>query len=421
MPALTDLTEKDPDPEARGHAADALGQIGATAASALLAKLEPGAPPPLKVWYASALARLGDKSAKKRLLGYAADKDLKISFKAALALADVSQPGDQDTIKALRVLAGHEQELNDIAPYAGAVILTKMAALHDAKARKILYSILEAKDEGSRLAAAKGLARLGDDAGKKVLEDVYANDASPNRLVATMALVPLGDYVGYDLINQRLADKDADTRRLAARGLGDIGERKSVKALLVAVQDKDWSVKIAAAAALLAVVGLDPQVLAQASVDWTKSALGSEDWAVRKAAAGTIGDFPEKQAVPLLAAVMRIRIRTCGSRRRPRRARCTARRRRPMSRRPRSRRGIRRSRRSRSRRSARSERGRARHARRARGHPGRVACSPGSLIAVGNPAGKRSSTPRSSRRRPTCGSRRCSPRRRRTTQSSSRR
>ncbi len=304
VPALTELTEKDPDPEARGHAADALGAIGATPATALLTKLEPAAPGPLKVWYASALARMGDKGAKKRLLAYAADKDLKISFKAALALADVSQPGDQDTIKALRILAGHEQELNDIAPYAGAVILTKMAALHDAQARKLLYSILEAKDEGSRLAAAEGLARLGDDAGKKVLEDVYGNDASPNRLVATVALVPLGDYVGYDLITLRLTDKDPDTRRLAARGLGEIGERKSVKALLALTGDKDWSVKISAAQALIAIVGLAPEVLAQASVDWTRSALGSEDWAVRKAAASALGDLPEKQAVPLLAAAI---------------------------------------------------------------------------------------------------------------------
>nr|HEX4312576.1 HEAT repeat domain-containing protein [Kofleriaceae bacterium] len=304
VPALTSLTQSDPDAETRGHAAGALGEIGAAAAVAILQKLEPAAPPPLKVWYASALAHLGDKAAKKRLLQYAGDKDLKVSFKAALALADVSQPGDADTIKALRVLAGHEAELNDIAPYAGAVILTKMAALHDAQARKILYSLLDAKDEGSRLAAAEGLAKLGDDAGKKVLEDVYGNEASPNRLVASAALVPLGDYVGFDLLTQRLADKDAETRRLAARGLGDIGERKSVPALLALVGDKDWTVRISAAVALMAIVGLDPAVLAQASVDWTKSALQSEDWAVRKAAAGVLGDMPEKDAVPLLASAI---------------------------------------------------------------------------------------------------------------------
>ncbi len=202
------------------------------------------------------------------------------------------------------MLAGHEAQLNDIAPYAGAMILTKMAALHDAQARKLLYSILESKDEGSRLAAAEGLAKLGDDAGKKVLEDVISSEASPNRLVASVALVPLGDYVGFDLLSQRLTDKDADTRRLAARGLGDIGERKSVPALVTLAEDHDWSVKIAAAAAVLVIVGLDPQVLAQASVDWTASALKSEDWAVRKAAAGVLGDMPEKDAVPLLASAI---------------------------------------------------------------------------------------------------------------------
>src|SRR5262249_22637648 len=161
VPALTDLTEKDPDAETRGHAAGALGAIGASGAVALLAKLETSAAPPLKVWYATALARLGDKGAKKRLLGYAADKHLDVAFRAALALADVSQPGDAEAIATLRALAAREAELNDIAPYAGAVILTKLAALHDPKAKKILYSVLDTKDEGARLAAAEGLAKLG--------------------------------------------------------------------------------------------------------------------------------------------------------------------------------------------------------------------------------------------------------------------
>src|SRR5690606_14912326 len=41
--------------------------------------------------------------------------------------------------------------------------------------------------------------------------------------------------------------------------------------------------------------------LAQASVDWASGALASDDWAVREAAAGTIGDMPEEKAAPLLA------------------------------------------------------------------------------------------------------------------------
>jgi len=304
VPALTELAQTDPDAEARGHAAGALGAIGARAAMALLGKLETSAAPPLRVWYATALARLGDRGARKRLLGYAADKHLAVAFKAGLALADVCQPGDARAIAALRALAAREAELSDIAPYAGAVILTKLAALHDPKARKILYSILDTKDEGARLAAAEGLSKLGDDAGKQALQDIVANEASPNRLVATVALVPLGDYGGYDLLAGKLADKDPETRRLAARGLGEIGERKSVAALVALAADKDWTVRISAAVAVMAIVGLDPQLLAQVSIDWTKGALASEDWAVRRAAAGVLGDMPEKQAVPLLATAL---------------------------------------------------------------------------------------------------------------------
>jgi len=301
VPRLTELTERDAAPEVRGHSGDALGTIGASAAAPLLSKLERAAPPPLKVWYASALARLGDKGAHQRLLDYTRDKDLAVAFKATLTLAEISQPGDRDAIAALKALTAHEAELNTIHPYAGALILTKMAALRDASAHQRLYDLLGSKDEGARLAAAEGLAKLGDDTGRQVLQGVLSNPASPNRLVAAVAQIPLGEYGGLAVLTTALGVRDAGIRRLAARGLGDIGEPRSVETLLPLASDQDWSVRIAAAAAIIAIVGLDPMVLAQASVDWTKSALDSQDWAVRKAAAGVLADIPEKDAVPLLA------------------------------------------------------------------------------------------------------------------------
>ncbi|HEX3481362.1 MAG TPA: HEAT repeat domain-containing protein, partial [Kofleriaceae bacterium] len=267
----------------------------------LLTRLEAGAPPPLKVWYASALSRLGDRGAMKRIADYARSKDLAIAFKATLTLAELSPPGDRKAIAALRAIAAHEAQLNELAPYAGALILTRLAALHDAAARKALYAILDNPDEGARLAAAEGLAKLGDDAGKAVLHEVSANPASPNRLVAAVAQIPLGEYGGLALITQQLGAREPASRRLAARALGDIGEPSSLAALVALTRDPSWTVRIAAAAAVVSIVGLDPQVLAQASVDWTKGALESQDWAVRHAAAGVLADLPEKQAMPLLA------------------------------------------------------------------------------------------------------------------------
>src|SRR5262249_16292045 len=150
------------------------------------------------------------KGAGKRLLKYAHSKDLAVSFMAGLTLADISQPGDKNAIAALRVIAAHEAELSSVAPYAGALILTKMAALRDATARETLLALLQDKDEGVRLAAATGLAKLGDDNGKKVFQEVLANPASPNRLDAAVAQIPLGEYGGLQVISAALHAKDPE-------------------------------------------------------------------------------------------------------------------------------------------------------------------------------------------------------------------
>jgi serine/threonine-protein kinase len=301
IPDLTRLTEADDDDSVRGHTAGALGAIGATSTLGLLTKLEAGAPPPLKVYYASALARLGDKAAPKRLLAYARSKDLAVGFAATIALAEISQPGDQKAIAALGAMTEHEAELNKLQPFAGALLLTKMAALRDKQARELLYETLKAADEAARLAAAEGLAKLGDDAGRALLHDTAANPKSPNQLVAAVAQVALGEYSGLKTITDALTAKDPEVRRLAARALGDIGEKPSLPVLLGLASDQDWTVRIAAAKAIIAIVGINTAVLAQASVDWTKNALASQDWATRKAAAGVLADIPSDQAVPLLA------------------------------------------------------------------------------------------------------------------------
>jgi serine/threonine protein kinase/HEAT repeat protein len=304
QPRLLELVATDPDAEVRGHAAAALGALGATAAKRPLEAAEKKAEPALRVWYAAALARLGDRDGRRHLVRYAKDDDLAVAFPAALALADVSAGGDKDAIAALMRLAAREAELNDVAPYAGAVLLGKLAALREERARGVLYQLLEDKNERSRLAAAEGLARLGDEAALAPLKKTLDDAASPNRLVAAVALIPLGDYAGYDLLTEKLADPDPERRRLAARGLGEIGETASVTPLAGLLADPDHTVRVAGAVALLFIVGLDPALLAQASVDWAKGALDSQDWAVRAAGAGVLGDMIEEDAVPLLAQAL---------------------------------------------------------------------------------------------------------------------
>ncbi|MEZ4360292.1 MAG: HEAT repeat domain-containing protein [Kofleriaceae bacterium] len=303
--ALTEMTSDDPDLDVRGHTGEALGVLGARDATPMLLKLEKAAPRPLRVWYASALARLGERRASKRLYELTRDKDPSVAFKAGLALAEVSAPGDKQALKALTRLAKREAELGEHYPHAGTTIRAKMAALRDPQARQLLYAELDDHKESVRLAAATELAKLGDAQGKAVLASLLENEESPNRLLAAVAQIPLGEYGGAELIAEQLDDENPDIRAVAARGLGDIAERASVPALQERTTDPAWPVRIAAAEALLSIVGLDPKVLVNASVDWTKSALNSQELAVRQAAAGVLSDLPEREATPLLAQAIK--------------------------------------------------------------------------------------------------------------------
>ncbi|MEM9491672.1 MAG: HEAT repeat domain-containing protein, partial [Myxococcota bacterium] len=301
IPELVDLTRADPDAEVRGRAATALAALGASDHMDTLAALARDAAPGLQVSYAEALLRLGRDKERRTLLRYAGKRDLGVSFAAATALAELSEPGDRKVRRALEKLVRREAELNDIAPYAGVTLLAHLARLGHDKAYDTLRQTLQHSAEPARLAAAEALARLGDESGTETLRAVLGDSASPNRPVAAAALIALGDYSGYDLLTETLTSDDAELRRLSARGLGRIGERDSLGGLLDMYSDADKRVRVAAATAVLHILGLDPLVLAQASVDWARSALDSDDWAVRKAAARTLGDIPEDEAMPLLA------------------------------------------------------------------------------------------------------------------------
>jgi HEAT repeat protein len=251
IPALAASAEGDPDSEVRGNAAEALGKLRAYSTGPLLSRLEAAAPAPLKVWYASALARLGDMSAIRRLIRYASNGDLSVSFKATLALAEISSIGDRGALAALRRIASREAELNDVVPYAGAVILAKMAALGDPKARHLLRGVLKSSEESIRLAAAEVLARIGDDAGRDVLHDISSNPESPNRLMAAVAQIALGDHSGSRVIEEHLKAETPESRQLAVRGLGEIGDPTTLRVLLtMSREDTDWTVRIAAAVAI---------------------------------------------------------------------------------------------------------------------------------------------------------------------------
>jgi HEAT repeat protein len=293
---------RESDPEVRGMQARALGVFGAEEARPVILERLPGAEPELAVWYVEALCRLQHAPSCNRLQILASHKTLAVAFKATLAVADLSESGDARAIRLLEALARREVELREFHAMAGLTILSRLARLGHARARTQLYKLLEHEDVLLRLSAARSLAWVGDETGKDVMLAIFNDGQSAHRVDAALGLVQLGDYAGHALLLDQLDHRDPELRRLAASGLGAIGDLDSARPLIALYGDPDRTVRIAAAAAVLFMLGLDPGVLVPEVASWVQTALRDEDWQVRRSAAEPLRYLPADEAIPLLTA-----------------------------------------------------------------------------------------------------------------------
>jgi HEAT repeat protein len=293
---------REPDPEVRAMEARALGVLGAAEARPAILERLPGAELELAVWYVEALCRLQHAPSCNRLQALASHKTLAVAFKATLAVADLSEPGDARAIRLLEALARREVELREFHALAGLTILARLARLGHARARTQLHALLAHEDVLVRLSAARSLAGIGDETGKDAMLAVFNDGQSPHRVDAALGLVQLGDYSGHAFLLEQLDHRDPELRRLAATGLGAIGDFDSARPLIALYGDPDRTVRIAAAAAVLFMLNLDPAVLVPEVTSWVQAALRNEDWQVRRSAAEPLRYLPADEAIPLLTA-----------------------------------------------------------------------------------------------------------------------
>ncbi|WP_428262195.1 HEAT repeat domain-containing protein [Haliangium sp.] len=293
--------DDEPDDEVRALIAELIGRLGDSDGGAWLGEHYRSAAPPVRVAYDEALCRLDDTRACRRLGESAHDRDLTVAFLAAQRVAAMSAPGDRRVLRWLRGLLLREHEL---PPLAGLDLLGHLSSLGDRAARERLRALLTNAAPGVALGAAETLAGIGDDAGREILIDTF-NDGRADareRVRAVVALVALGDYAGRQYLEDTLTGADDPAlRRHSLRGLGEIGAWDSLRAILARYRDDDHRVRIAAAAAVLLVLGLDPQVLAQESVDWLRTMMASARWQDRRDAGLALAALAPAAAVPLLA------------------------------------------------------------------------------------------------------------------------
>ena len=303
---LLDRIEQEPDDDVRAHIAELIGRLEIKEREPLLRELAESAAPALRVWYDEALCRLGATASCRRLFQSDSHKQLQTAFAAVLKAAQTSQPGDRKMIRKLldfldRVEADHDDQT--LPPLADLLVLEQLSDLGHHPARDRLHELVKHENPEIALAAAETLARLGDQAGRTMLEDTLSDGRASNRerTRAALALAEIGEYDGYEYMYECLSSADPTLRRYCAEGLRYVGSWDSLHALFERYQDPNPRVRIAAATAVLFILGLSPTVLARESVDWVRTMMSSTRWQDREQAALVVSVLPVADAIPLLA------------------------------------------------------------------------------------------------------------------------
>lgn len=239
-----------------------------------------------------ALARLGDEEARARLLAQLKANPEPTRLAAALALAELGELDAEPVL--LGLMASTEAATKQRAPE----VLRGLLRLGNPEAQKRLEGLLQNENEEARLSAAELLASVGDNRGQEVVEQLFANGAPRYKLVAARALVLLGDYSGNRVFLEALQGQEASTREAGLAGLALIADQNSLAQIEpLLANDPDPLVRLAAARAIVEIVGLSPELLASTSADWLSGALASQDEGQRAAAARALVDLKGEGAL----------------------------------------------------------------------------------------------------------------------------
>jgi HEAT repeat protein len=307
------LQDKDADPRLR--AAEALGQLGLTAASdpVLSALLQALQDPYVYVncWAARALGQLGQEASEAALsvlLHALQDMDANVRFRATQTLGWLGPAAANEPVLSalLHALRDTDVSVRFVAVYTLGQL--GAAACHP----HILSALLDALqdlDINVRSMAARALGQLGAATSEVVLNALLPALQSQDAFVRSIVAEALGQLGAaaaskpvLSALLQTLRDQDVDVRARAAQALGQFGLAAAsdtiLSALLRALRDEDVTVRRTAAWAF---GQLEPKTAGDNVLSALLDALQDEDRGVRFAAAWTLGQLagstPEVRSV----------------------------------------------------------------------------------------------------------------------------
>jgi serine/threonine-protein kinase len=306
----------DPDLQVRAAAAAGLGALGSRGSLAAL-RAAHGKDPHVDVWIDEAALHLGDENARGSLRTLLETGDDATRLKAALVLTDNGDATAREFIENLaRSRAAANKESADLVTLN---LLSHLARRGDRAARAELLRRMAEGSETQQAAVAELAARLGEEQGKSKLSQLGSNKTSRARLLALRILASLDDLSGFDLFIAIFSDpkQPPGDRLMAARGLGAAGDKGALPTLAPGLDEANPAVRLAAAGAVLEILGSDPVRMGGASADWATAALSDSSWSVREQAAAVLGDAEATLSIPLLAKAIhdeRVEVRRTAAR-----------------------------------------------------------------------------------------------------------
>jgi HEAT repeat protein/Mg-chelatase subunit ChlD len=232
---------KDPNPEVRHAAADALKELkDARAVEPLIWALK-DEDKWVRVKAAEALGLINDSSAVDPLIKALEDEDQLVRSSAIRALGQIQDPRAVDPL--IHALKDEKSVVRGSAAY-------DLGYFKEPRAIDPLILALKDNDAHVRKGAACSLRNIGDTRAVDPLTQALEDNDAGVRAEAAYALGELNDSRAVDPLIQALKDENANVRRRAAYALGWIKDSKAVDPLIQALKDEDIGVRQEVASAL---------------------------------------------------------------------------------------------------------------------------------------------------------------------------
>jgi HEAT repeat protein len=193
---------------------------------------------------ASALAEGGENGALQMMANtFQTDPDLSLKMAVADGLGEV---GDRKAVSILGHLYYHGEMLDR------RFIVNALSSATDPSAVVVLSdAVKQSSDPGLRLAALKGLGRIGNRDALPLLKQALIKGRAFERVMAAESLLLMGDNSGLPLLRATLNNhSDGNAQAMAAVALGYAHDPASLPMLRQALTDQNIDVRLGAAAAL---------------------------------------------------------------------------------------------------------------------------------------------------------------------------